>query len=227
MFCLRMALPRPAFKSGMTPTTRTRSAAVRYGAKFGRLKDMVEKSFSVNTDRVATQARRRPGPTIYAGLYCTCLFCLPFLYACIQYTYLSHNYNKAVAQLGSQEKIYRMVRLGGGLVCSLGTHRRVLRRARFIKPPSNFPNVFMPNSFLMQIISKLYKAQQGSPLREFVSGRRKLELILISYYIHDSNQLLDCISYQTERRPLVKLPGSFYFCDYAKWADSVVRTGSL
>lgn len=90
----------------MTPTTRTRSAAVRCGAKFGRLKDKVEKSVSVNTDRVATQGRRRP---IYAGLYCTCLFCLPFLYACIQYTYLSHSYNKAVAQLDSQEKIDRMV----------------------------------------------------------------------------------------------------------------------
>lgn len=35
------------------------------------------------------------------------------------------------------------------------------------------------------------------------------------------------MSYQTKRRPLVRLPGSFYFCDYAKWADSILRAGSL
>lgn len=170
-----MALPRPAFENEMTPTTRTRSAAVRCGAKFGRLKDKVEKASVL----IQTESLHRLGEGL--GLLFTPVFTAPACSVCLFSTPASNipNFRIVITKRWHnwtpKKKLIGWYAFGGGLVCSLGTHWRVQRRARFIKPPSDFPNVFMQNSFLMQIMSKLDKAQQGSPLREFVSARRKLE----------------------------------------------------
>lgn len=131
------------------------SAAVQYGAKLGQLKDKVEKKVSV---LIQTESLHRLGEGL--GLLFIPAFAAPACFASLLSTPASniHSYNKAVAESDSQKKLIGWYAFGGGPVCSLATHWRAPRRARSIKPPSNFPNVFMQNSFLMQTMSKLCKA---------------------------------------------------------------------